>query len=138
MATLKGGGIALAAGDVYVANDPETGQGANNAVHCAQTYVDAILGHEGKPYDQDFLQEAAASYWDYAKWATEFTNAFLKHPPPPHVMELLQAGNRHPAIRHRLAGGFANPRDLFDWLMDPAKATAYLARLASTSHCTRA
>jgi hypothetical protein len=58
----------------------------------------------------------------------------MLQPPPPHVMELLSAGQRHPEIRHRFANGFNNPRDFFDWFMDPAKATAYLARIASAAH----
>jgi hypothetical protein len=55
VAALDGGGLALGMADVVVANDPITGQGSNNATHCAKIYQDAIVDHGGKPFDLDFM-----------------------------------------------------------------------------------
>jgi len=123
---LPGGGTVLGMADVVVANDPITGQGSNNAAHCAAIYQKAILDHGDKPYDEDFMEQTFEKYWDYAQYVTMFTNAFLQ-PPPPHVMELLVTGIEHKEIRDRFTEGFAYPPDFFDWFMDPDKAAAYLA-----------
>ena len=125
---LPGGGTVLGMADVVVANDPITGQGSNNAARCAAVYQQAILDHGGKPFDEEFMQQTFDTYWDYAQYVTMFTNAMLQ-PPPPHVMELLVAGKEHKAIRDRFTEGFADPKDLFDWFMDPGKARAYLAEI---------
>ena len=65
-------------------------------------------------------------YWDYAQYVTTWTNAMLGAPPP-HVLELLGAGNEHQAIANRFVNGFNDPRDFFEWFMTPDKAEAYLA-----------
>ena len=59
-----------------------------------------------------------------------WTNALLT-PPPPHVLNLLGAAGQFPAIASRFANGFDDPRDFFEWFMDPALADAYLAEVAS-------
>jgi hypothetical protein len=123
------GGLALGMADVVVANDPITGQGSNNAAHCASIYLKAILDHGDKPFDENFMQGTFDSYWDYAQWVTTWTNAFLQ-PPPPHILEILGAAQENETIRNRFANGFNNPRDFFDWFMDPDKAAAYLAEVS--------
>jgi hypothetical protein len=51
--------------------------------------------------------------------------------PPPHVLQLLGAAAEHQAIADRFANGFDNPPDFFDWFMDPAKASAYMAEVTA-------
>jgi hypothetical protein len=125
-------GLVLGMADVVVANDPITGQGSNNAARCAAIYQQAILDHGSEPFDQDWMHATFGAYWDYAQWVTTWTNAMLK-PPPPHVSRILGAATQHPEIRDRFANGFNNPRDFFDWFMDPATAYAYLAEVKSRS-----
>jgi hypothetical protein len=125
---MPAGGVALGMADVVVANDPITGQGSNNAAHCAAIYQQAIVDHGDKPFDEDFMQQTFDAYWDYVQWVTTWTNAFLQ-PPPPHVMEILGAAQENEQVRHRFANGFNNPKDFFDWFMDPDKAAAYLAEV---------
>jgi hypothetical protein len=129
---LPGGGITLGMADVVVANDPITGQGSNNAAHCASIYQKAILDHGSKPFDEDFMQQAFDAYWDYVQWVTTWTNAFLL-PPPPHVLEVLGAAQENEQIRTRFANGFNNPRDFFDWFMDPDKAHAFIAEVTGAA-----
>jgi flavin-dependent dehydrogenase len=128
---LPGGCAALGMADVVVANDPVTGQGSNNAAHCAAIYQQAILDHGDKPFDEDFMQQTFGKYWDFAQYSTIFTNAMLQ-PPPPHAMALLVAGIEHNEIRDRFTEGFARPKTFFDWFMDPDKAAAYLAEVAGS------
>jgi Styrene monooxygenase A putative substrate binding domain len=127
---LPRGGIVLGMADVVVANDPITGQGSNNASHCAAIYQQAILDHGHRPFDQEFMRYAFEAYWDDVRWVTRWTDALLQ-PPPPHVLELLGAAQTHEQIRQRFANGFNNPRDFFDWFMDPGQAAAYLAKVTS-------
>jgi hypothetical protein len=70
-------------------------------------------------------------FWaDTGQWVTTWTNALLS-PPPPHVLRLLGAGNASPQLAHRFVNGFDDPRDYFDWFMDPASAERYLAEVAA-------
>jgi styrene monooxygenase A-like protein len=125
---MPAGGVALGMADVVVANDPITGQGSNNAAHCAAIYQQAIVDHGDKPFDEDFMQQTFDAYWDYVQWVTIWTNAFLQ-PPPPHILEVLGAAGQNEKIANRFANGFNNPKDFFDWFMDPDKAAAYLAEV---------
>ncbi len=127
---LPRGGIVLGMADVVVANDPITGQGSNNASHCAAIYQQAILDHGQRPFDREFMKYAFEAYWDDVRWVTRWTDTLLL-PPPPHMLELLGAAQAHEEIRHRFANGFNNPRDFFDWFMDPGRAAAFLAGVTS-------
>jgi len=101
--------------DVVVLNDPITGQGSNNAAKCAHIYLAAIRESGQRPY---------------AQTVTGWTNALLT-PPPEHVLQLLGAASQDQRVAHRFVNGFDDPRDYYDWFMDPAKADAYLAELAA-------
>ena len=131
VARLPSGGIALGMADVVVANDPITGQGANNASKCAASYLNTILGHGGRRYDDAFMRAAFGSFWDDVQYGTTWTNAMLR-PPPPHAVQLLSAAGQHQQIADRFANGVNDPRDFFAWFMDPDKAAAYLAEVTGT------
>ena len=127
---LPSGALVLGLADAVVLNDPITGQGSNNASKASASYLASIREHGDGPYDRDFMEQAFERYWDYAQYVTTWTNALLG-PPPPHVLELLMAGNDHPEIASRFVNGFNDPRDFFDWFMDPEDAGRYLARIAA-------
>lgn len=122
---LPSGNVVLGMADVVVANDPITGQGSNNACHCAQVYLAEILAHHG-PFDRAWMARTFETYWDYARHVTDWTNAMLA-PPPPHVLELITAASRNPAVARRFVNGFADPTDYRHWFMTPDKAAAFLA-----------
>jgi 2-polyprenyl-6-methoxyphenol hydroxylase-like FAD-dependent oxidoreductase len=126
---LPGGGIVLGMGDVVVANDPITGQGANNAAHCAEIYLNRIVERGTQPFDDAWMQDTFEAYWRYAEPVTQFTNAMLGELPP-HVQRILGTAAANKAVALRFSYGYANPADFQDWLMDPAKADAYLAEVA--------
>lgn len=124
---LPGGGAVLGAADAVVTNDPITGQGSNNAAKCAAAYLEAILAHGEKPFDRDFMQAAFDRFWDTAAGpSTVWTNAMLA-PPPPHVLDILAAGGRLPAVAHRFANAFDDPTGLGEWFLDPRGAADFLA-----------
>jgi hypothetical protein len=130
--TLPSGGTVLGMADVVVANDPITGQGSNNASKCAAIYLGQILEHGTGPYDQQFMQDTFDRFWDYVQYPTTWTNAMLQ-PPPPHAVQVLGAAGQHQEIADRFANGFNDPRDLFAWFMDPAKAAGYLEAVAGAA-----
>jgi hypothetical protein len=127
---LPSGGIVLGMADVVVANDPVTGQGANNAAHCASIYLQQILDHGDQPFDEAWMHKAFGAYCSYARPVTEYTNMFLQ-PLPDHVQRALGAAAAHPPVAKRFSYGSAYPADFENWLMDPVKTDAYLAEMAS-------
>jgi hypothetical protein len=127
---LPSGALVLGLGDAVVLNDPVTGQGSNNASKSAASYLASIREHGDAAFDRAFMEQAFERYWDYAQSVTMWTNALLG-PPPQHVLDLLVAGNDHPAVAKRFVDGFNDPRDYFDWFMTPDKAERYLAEVAA-------
>jgi Styrene monooxygenase A putative substrate binding domain/FAD binding domain len=127
---LPSGALVLGLADAVVLNDPITGQGSNNASHSAAAYLAAIRERPEAPFDRAWMEQTFERYWDYAQYVTTWTNAMLG-PPPPHVLELLGAGNEHQEIATRFVNGFNDPRDFFEWFMDPEKASAYLQQVAA-------
>ncbi|WET76660.1 FAD-binding oxidoreductase [Amycolatopsis sp. QT-25] len=125
---LDSGTAVLGMADVVVANDPITGQGSNNASHCAASYLDSILDRGDKPFDEEWMTTSFEKYWEYAQHVTTWTNAMLR-PPPPHVLQIIGAAGEKPAVARRFANGFSDPTDFQHWLLDPAKAEKYLAEV---------
>jgi hypothetical protein len=127
---LPSGKAVLGLADVVVLNDPITGQGSNNASKAAKIYLDAIIAHGDRPFDQAFMQATFDAYWSYAQYVTGWTNALLQ-PPPPHVLHLMGAAQGMPALARRIANGFNEPKDLFPWFAVPEEAEKYLQQLAA-------
>jgi len=130
VARLPSGRPVLGMADVVVLNDPITGQGSNNAAKCAHVYLGAIAARPEGPFDDAWMNETFETYWAYARSVVGWTNALLV-PPPEHVLNLLGAASQDQRVAHRFVNGFDDPRDYDDWLMDPGKADAYLASLAT-------
>jgi hypothetical protein len=128
---LPSGALVLGLADTVMLNDPITGQGSNNASKMAAAYLSSILEHGDQPFDRAFMERTFEDFWTgYGQYVTGWTNALLS-PPPPHVLELLGAGNAHHAIAHRFVNGFDDPRDYYEWFMTPDKAEHYLAQVAA-------
>lgn len=126
---LPSGAYALGMGDTVCLNDPITGQGANNASHCAATYHAAIVAHGNRPFDTAFMQSAFDQYWDYAQFVVAWTNNMLL-PPPDHMVRILGAAQSDARIAHWFVNGFNDPRTYFPTITDPALTDAFLRRAA--------
>ncbi|MFE7802466.1 styrene monooxygenase/indole monooxygenase family protein [Nocardia sp. NPDC057440] len=109
--TLPSGMPVLGGGDVVCRMDPGGAQGANNAVHCAFRYSEAIVGDPAGPYDRAWM-EATAQPWlaDIAHPAARWTMALLA--PPPEMQALMVAAQDDPALADALADTFARPSDM--------------------------
>jgi hypothetical protein len=128
---LPSGAAVLGLADTVMLNDPITGQGSNNASKMAAAYLAAIRARGDGPFDRAFMAQTFEDFWtSYGQYVTGWTNALLS-PPPPHVLELLGAGNAHAAVADRFVNGFDDPRDYYDWFMTPEKAQDYLAAVAA-------
>ena len=124
--TLPSGALALGMGDSVCLNDPITGQGANNASHCAAAYRAAILAHGDRAFDATFMQVCFGRYWDYAKFVVGWTNNMLL-PPPEHMVKTLFAAQTSPRVARWFTNGFNDPRDFFPTITDPALTEAFLS-----------
>jgi hypothetical protein len=129
VAELPSGALVVGLADAIMLNDPITGQGSNNASKMAAAYTSAIVDHGDAAWDRGSLEAVFDRFWDdYGQYVTTWTNALLS-PPPPHVLQLLGAGNESRAIAHRFANGFDDPTDFFEWFMTPDKAERFLAEV---------
>ncbi len=125
LATLPSGKTVLGMADVVVLNDPITGQGSNNAAKCAAAYLEGILEHGERPYDDEFKQGLFEGYWEYAQHVAAWTNTMLA-PPAPHALQLLGTAQGNPEIAKRFANGFDYPPDFAGWFMSEEAANDYL------------
>ena len=94
---LPSGAVVLGLADAVVLNDPITGQGSNNASKAAASYLASIRANPATGRSTAVDAGHLRRYWQYAQYVTTWTNAMLG-PPPPHVLELLVAGNEHQAV----------------------------------------
>jgi 2-polyprenyl-6-methoxyphenol hydroxylase-like FAD-dependent oxidoreductase len=129
VATLPGGVPVLGAGDVVVANDPLTGQGANSATKCAAVYLAAILDHGDGEFDEAWMRRTFERFWQVAGPATKWTNTMLA-PPSGHVLELVGAAEGLPVVADRFANGFDDPADFEGYFYEAEKTRAYLSEVS--------
>ncbi|MBU7596448.1 FAD-binding oxidoreductase [Streptomyces sp. P38-E01] len=129
---LPGGGAVLGVADVVVANDPITGQGSNSASKCAATYLDSILEHGDRPFDEEWMQATFDRNWESVRHTTRWTNAMLA-PPPEHVLNIIGAAGQSQQIADRFVNGFDDPSDLEDYFFEPEKANAFLAEATAAA-----
>jgi 2-polyprenyl-6-methoxyphenol hydroxylase-like FAD-dependent oxidoreductase len=124
-ASLDDGRFAVAIGDAWVVNDPIVGQGANLGSHCAGVLADAIV--EDLAFDELFCRRVERRMWDMAEAVTQWTNAFLR-PPPPHVVDVLGAATADKVVADALVEGFADPQAMWRRVATPDRVAAFLRR----------
>ncbi|MEV8453040.1 styrene monooxygenase/indole monooxygenase family protein [Streptomyces sp. NPDC052095] len=129
---LPGGGLVLGVADVVVANDPITGQGSNSASKCANAYLDSIVEHGDREFDEAWMQGTFDRYWDTAQHVVKWTNAMLGVPPE-HVLNLIGAAGQLQPVADRFANGFNDPADFENFFFDPEKTNAYLAEVTGAA-----
>ncbi|WP_405794785.1 styrene monooxygenase/indole monooxygenase family protein [Streptomyces sp. NBC_01506] len=126
---LPGGGLVLGVADVVVANDPVTGQGSNSASKCAASYLESIVSHGDREFDEAWMRATFDRHWESARHTTKWTNAMLA-PPPAHVLDMFEAANQLQPVADRFANGFNDPSDFENFLYDPDRTKAYLTAVA--------
>jgi hypothetical protein len=129
VASLPSGRPILGMGDVVCLNDPITGQGSNNASKCAASYLKSILSHGGGSFDPAWMNKTFATFWEYARLVTAWTNGMLE-PPPPHAVQLLAAAAAKPSIASWFANGFDDPTRFMPVLADPAATERFIKAAA--------
>ncbi|MFC7047550.1 styrene monooxygenase/indole monooxygenase family protein [Emcibacter nanhaiensis] len=129
---LPSGAIVMGMADAVCLNDPITGQGSNNATKCAKVIFDAILAQEDRAFDAAWMNDTFNTFWDYAEYVVNWTNAMLL-PPPEHVLNLFGAAQVSPELATKIVDGFNDPRDFYPWFMEEAAANDYLASLKKTA-----
>lgn len=90
--------------------------------------MDSIIAQGEKTFDEQWMQTLFNRYWEYARWATQWSNMLLQ-PPAPHVIELLTAATKIQKIANKLANGFNNPAGLFPWIEDTYLTKDMIAHL---------
>lgn len=126
---LPSGKPVLGIADVLLLNDPMTGQGSNNASKGATLYQQAIVDRDSRPFDLAWMEDLTERCWRDAQWSMHFTNAMLL-PPPPHVMQFLGACTQKPALAHKFADSFNDPRTLSTWFYQPEPMADVIAEAA--------
>ncbi len=81
----------LGMADALVTNDPVTGQGSNNAAHCAARHLRAVVEHGDAPFDESWMHSTYAPFWDHVRHTVDFTNTMLADPLPDHVQQVMAA-----------------------------------------------
>jgi flavin-dependent dehydrogenase len=117
IAELGNGNYIFGMGDVVAPNDPIGGQGANNASHCADAYLHAILNNEETNFTKNWMQNTYDEFWKYVEKPTTWSNMLLTAPKP-HVIALLSAASQNQKLANRLANGFNQMDDLFPWILN--------------------
>ncbi|GAB2640946.1 hypothetical protein GCM10027169_06260 [Gordonia jinhuaensis] len=122
VATLNSGGRVMGMADAVVLNDPVTGQGSNNAVHCAFVYHQAIVARGGQPFDDSWMRRTFEKYWrGWGQWSVSWTNSVLSGIPA-HVEKVLAEADGLPTLADAVVRGFDDPRTVQGWWFGPADA----------------
>lgn len=127
--TLPSGGKVLGMADVVVTMDPFVGQSWNNSTRCAEAYLESILEHGDKEFDENFLVNAFDRFWAFGQdnqmWA-EFAGSMWEQDLPEHVTNVMTAASEHREIADRWIQGWDFPSDYKKWLFDKDVAQAYI------------
>jgi 2-polyprenyl-6-methoxyphenol hydroxylase-like FAD-dependent oxidoreductase len=120
-------GHALALGDAHVTMDPLTAQGGNMAGKAAWRLGELVVERvtEGAPFDDAFCARAEDTLWRLVQPAAEWNLAALE-PPPTHVLELVAAAARNPAIAMEFTANFDDPARQWEILRSPEATHAFI------------
>ena len=124
IAVLPSGQPVLGIGDVFLLNDPMTGQGSNNAAKCAALYLAAINARGAEAFDTHWMTGLAERAWNETKWSARLTNTMLA--PSDHVLGILASAMERPQLADKIAAGFNDPRTM-GWYVDPVLAGRVIA-----------
>lgn len=126
---LPSGGRVLGMADVVVTMDPFVGQTWNNSTRCAQAYLDSIIEHGERPFDEEFLVGAFDRFWKFGQdnqmWA-EFASTMWEQDLPEHISSVMNAAAQYQEIADRWIQAWDQPSDYQTWLFDKEASQRYL------------
>jgi hypothetical protein len=93
-------------------------------------YLSAILDHGDAPFTPEWMQRTFDAYWAHAQNSVMLTEMMLE-PLPVHAQQVLGAASQFQEIADKFAEVFPNPVTIHDFLVDPAKAAAYVESVAA-------
>ncbi|MDE3719847.1 oxygenase [Nocardiopsis sp. N85] len=129
---LPSGGLAIGMADVVVTMDPFVGQSWNNSTRCAQAYLEGIVEHGDKPFDEDFMVRVFDRFWEFGQdnqaWA-EFASTMVEQSLPDHIMNMLGAAVQYEEVADRWIQGWDSPSDYKTWMFDPEIAQRYISEV---------
>jgi 2-polyprenyl-6-methoxyphenol hydroxylase-like FAD-dependent oxidoreductase len=120
---LPSGARVLGLADTIALADPIVGQGANNAIKAAWTYLEAINARGSAPFDEAWMAATAEAAYKRVEASVQWSNMMLL-PPPEHAVMLLAKAMSSPALADRIANGFDEPGTILPLFADPAQAAA--------------
>jgi hypothetical protein len=124
---LPDGQRVLGLGDTLTLNDPLTLQGANLATEGAAIYLNAIVQHGQRAFDEDWMRATFERVWAMAQPATQWTNSMLT-PMLAHHRDLLRAAAHIPDLAHHLAHAFVTSKAISPWLLNAQQTATWLAQ----------
>ncbi|MEU3305941.1 styrene monooxygenase/indole monooxygenase family protein [Nocardiopsis sp. NPDC006832] len=135
--TLPSGGKVLGMADVVVTMDPYVGQSWNNSTRCAKAYLEAIMEHGDRRFDEEFLVGAFDRFWEFGlhnqMWSEMNSTVWDQGDLPAHFYELVEAASVHTEVADRWIQGWDYPPDYANWLLDPEESMKYVAEVRARS-----
>ncbi|MEU3019157.1 styrene monooxygenase/indole monooxygenase family protein [Nocardiopsis sp. NPDC007018] len=130
---LPSGGKVLGMADVVVTMDPYVGQSWNNSMHCAKAYLEAIMEHGDREFDENFLVSMFDRFWEFGLhnqlWSEMNSTIWDRGDMPEYFNDLIAGAQRYPEIADRWIRGWDYPPDYANWLLDPEEAMKYVAEV---------
>lgn len=134
---LPSGRLVTCLGDTCMSLDPIGGQGANNGSKMVKNFVESVMNHGDRPFDEAFMRATFERHWqEHGRWIYTFNNALLE-PLSPAGQQLLiaQYGSNglgdsgQQSIADAFIRNFNDPRSLTDGLLEVEAARRHILAL---------
>ncbi|KOX24230.1 styrene monooxygenase/indole monooxygenase family protein [Nocardiopsis sp. NRRL B-16309] len=134
---LPSGGRVLGMADVVVTMDPYVGQSWNNSTRCAKAYLESIIEHGDREFDDAFLVRTFDRFWEFGLhnqlWSEMNSTLWDSGDLPSYFYDLLDAARDFPEVGNRWIQGWDYPPDFGTWLLDPDRAMQFVAEVRARS-----
>ncbi|MGI5121912.1 styrene monooxygenase/indole monooxygenase family protein [Marinactinospora thermotolerans] len=135
VAVLPSGGSVLGSSDVVVTTDPISGQGWNVSTLCAATYLQRIIEHGDKPFDDAWMRETFDTFYAeegvHSAALSAMLHSLWDNELPAYFQEIVGAALTFPEVADRWVHGLDDPKDYRAWFLDEYGARAYLEQVAA-------
>jgi hypothetical protein len=125
----ESGHLVMSLGDTSMAYDPIGGQGAGSGTRQAGHYFDAIVAHEDRPFDGQWMSETFESFFGWFGEGTYRFNNVLLEPLDAVGVRIMKACFASPSASTAFMKTFNHPPDYFPWLKDRAEADGWIGRM---------